>query len=127
MIIIFSLNIVLYFQKHLINTQLLDYYETGYLDELYSKWFNRRVKCISKPSEQKISIGVDQYKGVFLLLALGVATATLVLFVEQILYKWTIPFLRKQSKESFWKSLKLMFISQVYIHFIYLIFSIISN
>jgi hypothetical protein len=100
-------------EKNEINIHLLDYYETGYLDELYNKWFNKRVRCISKPSDNKIRIGVDQYKGVFLYLGLGIIAAVFVLFLEQVLYKWTIPFLRSKRKNSNWKSLRLMFLSQV--------------
>ncbi len=100
-------------EKNDMNIQLLDYYETGYLDELYNKWFNKRVRCISKPSDNKIRIGVDQYKGVFLYLGIGMISAIVVSFLEQVLYKWTIPFLRSKPLESTWKSLKLMFISQV--------------
>lgn len=93
---------------------MLDYYEIGYLDELYNKWFNKRVKCNRKPSDDKIRIDVEQYKGVYAYLGLGILAAVLVLLLEQALYKWTIPFLRSQPRKSNWKSLKLMFISQVY-------------
>lgn len=91
----------------------MDYFETGYLDELYHKWFNKRINCNRKAADDKIRIDFEQYKGVFAFLGLGVIAAVLVLFLEQALYKWTIPFLRKKSKKSPWKSLKLMFISQV--------------
>lgn len=104
--------------KNDINVQLLEYYEIGYLDELYNKWFNKRVKCNRKGADDKIRIDVDQYKGVYLYLGLGIIAAILVLFVEHYLYKWTIPYLRNKSGKSEWKSLKLMFISQVYIRII---------
>lgn len=95
------------------NLKILEYYEIGYLDELYIKWFNKRVKCNRKASDDKIRIDVEQYRGVYLYLGLGIIAAILVLFVEHYLYKWTIPFLRSKPRKSNWKSLRLMFISQV--------------
>jgi ionotropic glutamate receptor NMDA 3A len=100
-------------EKSEIDIQILDYFETGFLDELYNKWFNKRVKCNKKGSDDKIRIDVDQYKGVWAYLGIGILAAVVVLFLEQALYKWTIPFLRSKPKISNWKSLKLMFISQV--------------
>ena len=91
---------------------MLEYYETGYLDELFNKWFNKRMKCNRKASDDKIRIDVHQYKGVYAYLGIGLIAAILVLLLEQGLYKWTIPFLRSKPKVSTWKSLKLMFISQ---------------
>lgn len=99
--------------KDLINIRLLEYYERGMLDELYTKWFKKRITCIRKPSDDKIRIDVDQYKGVFIFVFIGMCAAVIVLFFEQALYKWTIPFLRNKPRKSEWKSLKLMFISQV--------------
>jgi ionotropic glutamate receptor NMDA 3A len=96
-----------------INVQISDYFETGYLDELFNKWFNKRVKCNKKGSDDKIRIDVEQYWGVYAYLGIGLLAAILVLFLEQALYKWTIPFLRGKPKKSNWKSLKLMFVSQV--------------
>lgn len=101
--------------KNAINVQILEYYEIGYLDELHNKWFNKRMKCNRKAADDKIRIDVDQYKGVYLYLGLGIIAAILVLFVEHYLYKWTIPFLRSKPNKSEWKSLKLMFISQVFV------------
>jgi hypothetical protein len=56
---------------------------------------------------------VDEYKGVFLYLGIGMCAAIIVSFMEQVLYKYTIPYLRNKPLDSSWKSLKLMFISQV--------------
>ena len=85
------------------------------LDELYAKWFNKRWRCtVEVPSGDKIKKMIDQYKGVFFCcIGLGISVAVVFLFVEQALYKWAIPFLRRQAKTSSWKGLKLMFISQV--------------
>jgi hypothetical protein len=46
-------------------------------------------------------------------LLIGILVAFIVLIIEQVLYKWSVPFLRSKSEESGWKSLKLMFLSQV--------------
>lgn len=108
-----SKQLVAHQDKTLINVKLLEYYEKGLLDELYTKWFKKRVTCNRKPGEDKIRIDLDQYKGVFLYVLIGIALAVVVLFFEQALYKWTIPYLRNKPRKSEWKSLKLMFISQV--------------
>lgn len=83
------------------------------MDELYRKWFEKRLKCNKKSKDERISIDIYQYKGVYAYLGLGLLAAILVLFIEHWLYKWTIPWLRAKPKKSQWKDLKLMFISQV--------------
>ncbi len=108
-----SRNLVSDLDKKLINIKLLEYYEKGFSDELYIKWFKKRVTCNRKPGDDKIRIDLQQYKGVFLYVLIGIGLAVVVLFFEQALYKWTIPYLRNKPRKSEWKSLKLMFISQV--------------
>ena len=96
-----------------IDLQILDYYESGLLDELYKKWFEKRTKCNKNNSEERIRIDIYQYKGVYAYLGLGLIAAIGVLFIEQVLYKWTIPWLRNKPKTSQFKDYKLMFMSQV--------------
>jgi hypothetical protein len=83
------------------------------LDELYNKWFNKRVSCIKKASDDKIRIDFAEYKGVYIFLLIGMALALIVLMLEQALYAWTIPFLRNKPKKSKWIDFRLMFMSQV--------------
>lgn len=99
--------------KDEINIKILDYQEIGYLDELYIKYFNKRVKCEQPLDDTKHSIGLSQYKGVYAYLGLGIIAAIIVLFLEQVLYRYTIPFIRSRDIKSSWKSYKLMFFSQV--------------
>ncbi len=99
-----------------IDLKILDYYELGFLDELYGKWFQKRTKCDKEGPEEKRRIDQYQYKGAFAYLGIGLFAAIIVLCVEQILYKWTIPWLRSKPNTSQFKSYKLMFFSQVYRH-----------
>ena len=80
---------------------------------MYIKYFNNRVKCEQPLDDTKHSIGLSQYKGVYAYLGLGIIAAIIVLFVEQVLYRYTIPFIRSRDIKSNWKSYKLMFFSQV--------------
>ena len=97
-----------------IDLKILDYYEIGFLDELYRKWLQKRTKCEKGgPEEKRRILDQYQYKGVFAYLGIGTFAAIIVLCIEQILYKWTIPWLRSKPKNSHFKSYKLMFLSQV--------------
>lgn len=96
-----------------IDQRILNYYEIGYLDELHTKWFEKRTKCSRKSSDERRRIDIYQYKGVFAYLGIGLFAAIVVLYIEQILYQWTIPWLRSKPKNSQFKDFKLMFFSQV--------------
>jgi hypothetical protein len=45
--------------------KILNFQQSGYLDDIFEKYFNKRTKCnhIFMPDSYKISIGLNQYKG----------------------------------------------------------------
>lgn len=47
--------------------KIFDYQENGFLDELYSKYFQKRLKCNEIPNNEKISLNLPRYKGKFYL------------------------------------------------------------
>lgn len=57
-------------------------------------------------------LGVAAVAGVFILLGLGMAVGILILVVEHLFYKYTLPLLRHKPKGTIWKSRNIMFFSQ---------------
>ena len=102
-----------FYLKNKLDDRILGYYENGYLDTLYAQWFQKRTKCNKVASDEKIRIDLYQYRGVWAYLGIGMIAAILVMFLEHVLYKWTIPWLRNKPRKSQWKDLKLMLLSQV--------------
>jgi len=49
--------------------KILNFQQTGYLDDIYEKYFNKRTKCnrIFMRNSDKISIGLNQYIGNFVI------------------------------------------------------------
>jgi hypothetical protein len=45
--------------------KILNFQQSGYLDDIFEKYFNKRTKCnhIFMPDSYKISIGLNQYIG----------------------------------------------------------------
>lgn len=51
--------------------------------------------------------------GVFLLLGLGMFVGILILIMEHLFYRYTLPILRHKPKGNIWRSRNVMFFSQV--------------
>lgn len=58
-------------------------------------------------------LGVAAVAGVFILLGVGMILGLLILFLEHLFYKYTLPVLRHQPKGTIWRSRNIMFFSQV--------------
>ena len=58
-------------------------------------------------------LGVAAVAGVFILLGLGMLIGVLILVVEHLFYRYTLPILRHKPKGTIWKSRNIMFFSQV--------------
>lgn len=57
--------------------------------------------------------GVAAVAGVFILLLVGMIVGCLILILEHLFYKYTLPVLRHQPKGTIWRSRNIMFFSQV--------------
>lgn len=55
----------------------------------------------------------QQHAGLYLLLVVGIVLCFILIFVEHATFKWMVPFWRSKPGNSFWKSLSMMFWSQV--------------
>lgn len=63
-------------------------------------------------------LGVAAVAGVFLLLLAGMMLGVLILIVEHLFYKYTLPSLRHKPKGTVWRSRNIMFFSQKLYRFI---------
>ena len=95
------------------------YSHDGYLDILTAKWYGD-LPCFKLDREmaQPKPLGVTAVAGVFLLLGVGMVLGVLILIIEHVFYKYTLPILRHQPKDTIWKSRNIMFFSQKLYRFI---------
>lgn len=84
------------------------------MDILQEKWYGG-LPCFKLVIEiaQPRPLGVTAVTGVFILLGVGMALGLLILFVEHLFFRYTLPILRDKPKGSVWRSRNIMFFSQV--------------
>lgn len=89
---------------------ILEYINHGLIDQLKIKWF-QPAPCASdirKPTP----LTFTSVSGVYVFLVVGFILSLMVMCCERCAFK-SVADLRRKSKDSFWKSRKLMFFSQV--------------
>ncbi|XP_063361139.1 uncharacterized protein LOC134650177 isoform X1 [Cydia amplana] len=103
-----------------ISAAIAKYSTNGYMDILTDKWYGG-LPCFKLSQDYGIQpkpLGVAAVAGVFLLLLVGMIVGFLILIVEHLFYKYTLPVLRHQPKDGVWKSRNVMFFSQKLYRFI---------
>lgn len=100
--------------KDSVSAVIAKYTNNGYMDILQEKWYGG-LPCFKLANEmaQPRPLGVAAVAGVFILLGLGMAVGILILVVEHLFYRYTLPILRHKPKGTIWKSRNIMFFSQV--------------
>jgi ionotropic glutamate receptor NMDA 3A len=94
----------------------MEYINYGFVDQLQSKWLGR-APCLS-PIRGPEPLSIFSIGGAFILLLVGIFVGLLILSCEHLVFKYSLPKLRKKSKNSFWKNKKLMFFSQKMYRFV---------
>ncbi|KAL3268123.1 hypothetical protein HHI36_007250 [Cryptolaemus montrouzieri] len=99
--------------KDSISAVIAKYSSNGYMDILQEKWYGG-LPCFKLATDivQPRPLGVRAVTGVFILLGLGVALGLLILLVEHLFFRYTLPLLREKPKGSVWRSRNIMFFSQ---------------
>ncbi|XP_034240253.1 uncharacterized protein LOC117644748 [Thrips palmi] len=105
--------------KDSVSAVIAKYTNNGYMDILQEKWYGG-LPCFKLANDmaQPRPLGVAAVAGVFILLGLGMAVGILILVVEHLFYKYTLPLLRHKPKGTIWKSRNIMFFSQKLYRFI---------
>ena len=98
--------------KASISSLITSYSTSGYLDELRSKWYSS-LPCFGNDAYRPQPLGVASVAGVFILLFIGILAGCLTLTLEHLVYKYALPKLRHQPKDTIWRSPNMMFFSQV--------------
>lgn len=100
-----------------ISAVIAKYSSNGYMDILQEKWYGG-LPCFKLATEiaQPRPLGVAAVTGVFILLGVGIALGLIILLVEHLFFKYTLPILRDKPKGSIWRSRNIMFFSQVREH-----------
>ncbi|KAK5645132.1 hypothetical protein RI129_006432 [Pyrocoelia pectoralis] len=110
--------------KDSISAIISKYSSNGYMDILQEKWYGglpcfkvgmtMDMESLSQPKP----LGVAAVTGVFILLGVGMVLGCLILFVEHMFFRYTLPVLRDKPKDSVWRSRNIMFFSQKLYRFI---------
>lgn len=97
-----------------ISSSISSYSTSGYLDELRTKWYSS-LPCFRSPNDtyRPQALGVTAVAGVFILLGFGILAGCLILVLEHLVYRHALPILRRQPKNTVWRSPNMMFFSQV--------------
>lgn len=98
-----------------ISAIIAKYASNGYIDILQEKWYGG-LPCFKLGTEalaQPKPLGVDAVIGVFILLGMGMIMGLLILFLEHLFFRYSLPHLREKPKDSIWRSRNIMFFSQV--------------
>ncbi|KPI97834.1 Glutamate [NMDA] receptor subunit 3A [Papilio xuthus] len=106
--------------KDSISAVIAKYSSNGYMDILTEKWYGA-LPCFKLSSDYGIQpkpLGVAAVAGVFILLGVGMIVGCLILILEHLFYKYTLPILRHQPKGTIWRSRNIMFFSQKLYRFI---------
>nr|XP_018917923.1 PREDICTED: uncharacterized protein LOC109044571 isoform X2 [Bemisia tabaci] len=105
--------------KDSVSAVIAKYSSNGYMDILTEKWYGG-LPCFKLASDmaQPRPLGIAAVAGVFLLLGLGMAVGCVILFIEHLFYKHTLPILRQKPKGTIWRSRNIMFFSQKLYRFI---------
>ncbi|KAK6640098.1 hypothetical protein RUM43_008375 [Polyplax serrata] len=110
--------------KESISAVISKYSNNGYMDILTEKWYGGLPCFKMTPSVELTDVGqprplgVAAVAGVFLLLGLGMVVGVLILIMEHLFYRYTLPVLRHQPKGTIWRSRNIMFFSQKLYRFI---------
>lgn len=101
--------------KDSVSAVIAKYTNNGYMDILQEKWYGGLpcFKLQAQDMAQPRPLGVAAVAGVFILLGLGMLIGVLILVVEHLFYRYTLPILRHKPKGTIWKSRNIMFFSQV--------------
>ncbi|XP_068898087.1 uncharacterized protein [Tenebrio molitor] len=105
--------------KDSISAVIAKYSSNGYMDILQEKWYGG-LPCFKLATDiaQPRPLGVAAVTGVFILLGVGIALGLLILLVEHLFFRYTLPILRDKPKGSIWRSRNIMFFSQKLYRFI---------
>nr|XP_032510989.1 uncharacterized protein LOC116765580 isoform X2 [Danaus plexippus plexippus] len=106
--------------KDSISAVIAKYSSNGYMDILTEKWYGA-LPCFKLSPDYGIQpkpLGVAAVAGVFILLGVGMIVGCLILILEHLFYKYTLPILRHQPKGTIWRSRNIMFFSQKLYRFI---------
>lgn len=96
-----------------VSEKIRSYHESGYLENLIDIHFDEE-KCFNQGiNQQRFSLTVFHHSGLFALLSIAIVCCILLVLVEHLVFKYFLPVCRRRPDDSFWKSLNVMFFSQV--------------
>ncbi|KAI5711412.1 hypothetical protein M8J75_000198 [Diaphorina citri] len=107
--------------KDSISAVISKYSNNGYMDILQEKWYGG-LPCFKLDTDMDMAqpkpLGIAAVAGVFLLLGVGVVAGCMILCMEHLFYRYTLPLLRHKPKGTIWRSRNVMFFSQKLYRFI---------
>lgn len=96
-----------------LSKKIQEYHESGYIEDLVDVHF-ADSRCYKQRIKQEDSrLEVTHHAGSFVMLCVGIIVGVGILFLEHGVFKWLVPRFRSMPGQSFWKSVHVMFFSQV--------------
>lgn len=93
--------------------KIQEYHESGYIEDLVDVHF-ADSRCYKQRIKQEDSrLEVTHHAGSFVMLCVGIIVGVGILFLEHAVFKWLVPRFRNMPGQSVWKSVHVMFFSQV--------------
>ncbi|XP_064626113.1 glutamate receptor ionotropic, NMDA 3A-like [Lineus longissimus] len=94
------------------SAMLLKYRYSGYIEDLRRQFFSAVPCVVPNKNRNELSFTIKHLAGIFVMISVGVIASLFLLTLEHVVFKYTIPYLRRKDPKSSWKSIKLMFFSQ---------------
>lgn len=104
----------LIFSQDSLSEKILEYHESGYIENLIRLHFADAECYKQRLSQEESRLDASHHVGLFVLLTVGLFIGVFVLLLEHVVFKWLVPYFRLQSgHNNFWTSHHVMFFSQV--------------
>jgi hypothetical protein len=101
--------------KLLLSKKILEYHDSGFLEGLQDLYLRRGMcqDAVRQTQGEATRMAFSQHAGLYLLLGVGIALCAVLLIAEHCVFKWLVPYWRRQPATSVWKSFSMMFWNQV--------------
>jgi hypothetical protein len=101
--------------KLLLSKKILEYHDSGFLEGLQDLYLRRGMcqDAVRQTQGEATRMVFSQHAGLYLLLGVGIALCAVLLVAEHCVFKWLVPYWRRQPATSVWKSFSMMFWNQV--------------
>ena len=96
-----------------LSKKIQEFHEAGFVEDLIDVHFADSLCYKQRIKQEDSRLVVQHHAGSFVMLCVGIFVGVMILFLEHAIFRWVVPGLRQKPNSSKWKSVHLMFFSQV--------------